>query len=157
LAELLGKARHEISEIHGKLTTRVTIERAPDAPLPRIHDFLARTRGLALVGKLGPTGKPEWDSRYTDVELKGSFDPATGQTGVKLTLLDEDPIASLRLRTTLPVATLIHHPERAEASLRDTQVSLHLAVPRRAVTSFASLPSFVRSRIPLLAGDVQLD
>jgi translocation and assembly module TamB len=147
-----------LSEVRGKLTTRFTVERAPGGRLPRVHDFLARTRGLAVAGpKDGPGERPEWDSRYTDVELKFSFDPASGGTSAKITLLDDQPIISLRARAVLDIPLLLDHPELRAAALRKTPISGHLSIPRRAFTSFASLPSFVRDRLPILGGEVKVE
>lgn len=138
------------SEIRGKLSTRAVISRKPEARLPSVRDFVARTRGLSIASA------PEWDSRSTDVKLEGKFSGNTGDTDVKVTLLDHAEIASVGLKTTLDLATLLDHPERRLASLRSAALSGEINVPRRAVSAFASLPSFVRARLPPLAGEVQL-
>jgi translocation and assembly module TamB len=151
----LGPVEMVLGEVRGKLTTRADLERLPGARFPSVKHLLARTRGLEVAG-LGDE-KPEWESRQMDVEVRGSFDPASGATSARLTLLDGSPIATLGGRAALDPAAFLDHPERRAELLRKTPVQLTLAVPRRAIGAFGTLPSFVRDHLPPLAGDVAVD
>jgi translocation and assembly module TamB len=142
----------------GTLTTSVTLERAPGALLPSFHDLSVKTEGLEVAG-VG------FRSLHTDLEITGaSLNAATGAAEATLSLRDDGPLASLHLTTTLDLPALLGPPEARWASLRRTPFHGRVSVPRRAVTAFAGLPSFVTERVPLLggygdtlAGDVQLD
>ncbi|APR88204.1 Hypothetical protein A7982_13553 [Minicystis rosea] len=146
-----------LSDIRGKLSTVAVIERRPGAKLPSVKNFVARTRGLAVAGLIDSnTEKPAWSSLSTDVELRGSFDPVSGVTGAKVTLTDGSPIASVGARATLDVASFLDHPERRWDLLRVAPIEVSLNIPRRAIGAFGTLPSFVRERLPPLAGEIEL-
>jgi translocation and assembly module TamB len=147
-----------LSEVRGKLGAKATIERRPGERLPSVRDLLARTRGLELAGLVDEhTEKPAWESRSMDVEIKGSFDAASGVTGARVALDDGSTIASVGGRATLDVPALLDHPEQRWNLLRKAPITMHVSVPRRAVGAFGTLPSFVRERLPPLAGDVEID
>ena len=157
LSWLAQTAAGSLSDVRGKVTARATVERAPDAPLPSVRGLSVKTRGLALTG-VG------WRSLHTDVELGGAMDAATGVTEATLSILDDAVLASARLDVTLDLPALLGAPERRWASLRRVPLHGWAQVPRRAVTAFSGLPSFVTERLPwltgygdTLVGDVQLD
>ncbi|MFT3766019.1 MAG: translocation/assembly module TamB domain-containing protein [Minicystis sp.] len=146
-----------LSEVRGKLTTRAVIERRPGWKLPSVKGFMARTRGLEVAGPMNfGAEKPEWESRSVDLEVRGSFDPASGVAGAKVTVMDGSPIASVGARATLDIPAFLDHPERRFELLRGAPIEVNVSVPRRAVGAFGTLPSFVRERLPPLAGEVEL-
>lgn len=158
VARLVPMIDYVASEVRGKLTARVGVERRPGARFPSMRHLLARTRGLEIAGPIdAATDRPEWESRSVDVEIKGSFDPASGVMGARFALDDGSPIISLGGRATLDPDTLIDHPERRWDIIRRTPVLLKLTIPRRAVGAFGTLPTFVRKYLPPLGGEVQLD
>ena len=149
-----------LSEVHGKLTTRATIERKPGARFPSVTEFLAKTAGLRIIGPKGLLSeRPEWDSLRTDVEVRGRFDADAGVAGGVVRLEDEaDPdnkeIGEAAVGATLDLPTLLDHPEQRDALLRRTPLTGRVEIKRRKITGFSALPSFIRDRIPALAGEV---
>jgi translocation and assembly module TamB len=147
-----------LSDIRGKLTTRATIERRPGAPLPTVRGFLVKTHGLQVAGAkplLG--GAPAWESRSMDVEVRGSLDTATGVATTAVTLFDGGKMLGTDVSATLDLPAILGTPEQRLASLRKAPLSGHISIPRRAVKSFKTLPSFIAQQIPPVQGDVQLD
>src|SRR5262249_24195976 len=101
-----------LSEVRGKLTTRITVERAPGARLPSVTNFLAQTHGLEVAGPKGLlSDRPAWDSLYSDVKVSARFLADSGVAGAKVELLDphdeSNPvIASVGVGATLDLPTL---------------------------------------------------
>ena len=151
-----------LSEVRGKLTTRVTVERGPGARLPSVTKLLVQTHGLEIAGPKGLLSeRPEWDSLYSDVKITGGFQADTGVAGVKVQLLDpsdgQNPvIAEVAVSATVDAVTLLDHPERRLEILRRVPLTGRVDVKRRNITAFSALPSFVRDAIPTLAGEVQV-
>jgi translocation and assembly module TamB len=146
-----------VPEMRGKLTTRVTVERAP-GKLPVLKSFFARTLGLSVTSK-------DWVSAHTDLELTGALDPTTGEAKARLAILDEGTLGALSVETKLDVPGLVDHPDTALDAVRKAPMHVRFEVPRRPVTAFAGLPTFVTRSLPLLTGedgetvggDLQLD
>ncbi|HZF54073.1 MAG TPA: translocation/assembly module TamB domain-containing protein [Polyangiaceae bacterium] len=146
-----------LSSIGGKLTTRFRVERQPGERLASVRDLVVRTKALAVAGPEDPeTEKPAWESRSVDFELTGGLDSQTGKTEVKLSVLDPNPLLEVSSSTELDLKTLIDRPQAMNASLRKTPFQMHVAIPRRSVTSFASIP-FVKENMPPIVGDVRVD
>jgi translocation and assembly module TamB len=106
----------------------------------------------------GPQGllaeTPTFESRHLDIELHGKYDAPTGSAAVTLALKDPAPLLAASLSTRLDLKALVDHPTRAWSTLRAGPVAGSVDIPRRAVRSFASLPSFVAENLPPLEGDV---
>jgi translocation and assembly module TamB len=134
-----------VPELHGKLTTRVKVERAPGARLPTVKSFFARTKGLAVVDA-------NWQSLHTDVQIDASLDGSSGETDAKVTVLDGDPLASVAVGAKLDLLTLLDHPEQRWASIKRAPLRGSVTIPRRAITAFSGLPSFVTDALPILTG-----
>jgi translocation and assembly module TamB len=145
-----------VSSVRGKLTARATVERAPGQRLPSVTDLLARTRGLEVDGPIGDAG-PDWESHIVDVEVKGSLDGVTGKTRARVAIDDGVEVGSIGASATLDLPVLIDHPDQRWASLQKAPLSATVRIPRRSVSAFGSLPSFVRKALPPLDGDVELN
>lgn len=138
------------SDVRGKLTARATVARRSGARLPSVRELLVRTRGLQVAGQ-------GWESRSVDVELKGSLDAASGRTQARVSVRDDSTIVFARADATLDLPALLDRPDLRWASLRSAPLSARLIIPRRAVSAFKTLPTFVRGRLPPLDGEVRLD
>jgi translocation and assembly module TamB len=144
-------------DLRGSLTTRFVVERASGARLPTLHSLLVRTRGLVVLAS-------GWSSEHLDAEITGSLDGTTGAAITSVAVIDGGTLATLSLRAALPLSALLDHPDQREELLRRTTLQARLEVPKRAVSAFAGLPTFVTDRLPLLtglggdalAGDVEL-
>lgn len=146
-----------LSTIEGKLTTRFRMERQPGERLASVRDLIVRTRGLTVAGPESPdTHQPTWESRSIDFEATGGFDSQTGRTEMTFSVLDPDPLLEVSAATELDLESLLDRPQVMQAALRKTPFRVHVAVPRRSVRSFASIP-FVKESMPPIAGDVRLD
>src|SRR5262249_6463170 len=117
-----------------------------------------RTRSLAVAAatKFGED-KPAWESRHIDIQLDGDLDAKTGKTSAAVSLFDTQLIGRASVDTTLDLAALVDHPSLWLAMLTETPLEAQLVVPRRPVSSFASLPSVVAEKLPRMTGDVELD
>ncbi|WP_437668721.1 translocation/assembly module TamB domain-containing protein [Sorangium sp. So ce131] len=157
LAQLMPIARF-VSEVHGKLTTRFRISRAPGEPFPSLHDVLVRTQGLALAGP-HPLGaeRPAWESRSIDVQLRGALDGPTGKATASLTLYDGGLLGDASGSIDLDLAALAGPSAGRWASLLGSPIAANVSIPRRAFSAFATLPSFVRDALPPLGGEVRVD
>lgn len=147
-----------LSDVRGKLTTRFGVARAPGERFPSVRGLVARTRGLTLAGPQGLGDEhPAWESRSIDAQLKGSLDGATGKAEATLTLFDGELLGDLSASIDLDLITLADHPERRWESLRASRIAGHLAIPRRAVSSLRTLPTFAHRFLPPIAGEVRID
>jgi translocation and assembly module TamB len=148
------------SEVRGKLSTRFTVERAEARRFPSIHDLSIRTNNIQVIGppSVDPASPgPAWASTDVDLQIKGNLDGESGHADASLTLYDGEILGDVSLQTTLDLATLLDQPTRRWASLKAAPIEGRLSVPRRKVASFSTLPSFLRDRIPPLAGEIRLD
>jgi translocation and assembly module TamB len=146
-----------LSEIAGKVTTRLRVERKLGERLASVRDLLVKTRGLTVAGPESPeTEKPTWESRSIDVEVTGGYDSETGKTEAKLALFDPKPVVTVSTAIQVDVPALLDRPAAREASLRSAPMMVHVAIPRRTIGSFASLP-FVKDSLPPIAGEIQMD
>ncbi|WP_159397353.1 translocation/assembly module TamB domain-containing protein [Sorangium cellulosum] len=157
LAQLMPIGRF-VSEVHGKLTTRFRISRAPGEPFPSLHDVLVRTQDLALAGP-HPLGaeRPAWESRSIDAQLKGALDGATGKATAALTLYDGGLLGDASGSIDLDLAALTGPSAGRWASLLGSPIAANVAIPRRPFSAFATLPSFVRDVLPPLGGELRVD
>jgi translocation and assembly module TamB len=136
-----------LPDLRGKLTTRVTVERSAEAKIPTVKSFFAQTKGLEIIAD-------KWDSHHTDLKVEGALDGTTGETRAKLAVLDTDPLdplASVEVKTTLDLPASLD-PKRRNESLLRAPLHGEIHVPRRPITAFAGLPSFVTDALPLLTG-----
>ena len=134
-----------VPELHGKLTTRITVDRAPGARLPTVTSFFARTKGLAVITS-------DWRSLHTDVQVDAKVDGTSGETEATVTVLDGEALASVALGAKLDLPTLLDHPDQRWTSIKRAPLRGSVSIPRRAITAFAGLPSFVTDRLPVLTG-----
>lgn len=148
----------EISGIAGRVSAALQVVRDPAARFPSVHDLLIKTHGLTVRGALSPTTRaPTWMSTALNVAISGDFDGETGRTRGGIAVLDDQVLLDLSAAATLDLPALLGDPARRARALRETQIAGHLAIPRRSVESFGSLPSFVRDQLPAMSGEVQLD
>lgn len=146
-----------LGEVSGRLGTSFSIERPDGQRFVSVRDLDVRTRDLVIAGPVGfGEDKPAWESRRMDVALSGSLNGATGATDVTLSLLDRSTIAELSVHVNLDLPTLVDDPKKRRASLLASRGTAELAIPRRTVRSFRTLPSALRDVIPPLAGEVAL-
>ncbi|MEZ4313131.1 MAG: translocation/assembly module TamB domain-containing protein [Polyangiaceae bacterium] len=150
-----------ISEITGIAAVKATIERAPGERFLSIHDLKARTHYLTIVGP-EPEPSPDgtevspWASRDIDIEAQADLDSVTGEARLALQLYDEALVAGLAFATTLDLPALLD-PARRRRALLTTPVAGTASIPRREIARFRTLPTFIRDRIPSLAGDLAAD
>src|SRR5207244_649831 len=69
---------------------------------------------------------------------------------------DDALLAKVEASALLDPAALLD-PERRPTALLTTPVAGHVAVGRRKIEAFRSLPSFVRDKVPVLAGETAID
>lgn len=157
LARLAPPGVLPLSEIGGKMTARLRVERKAGERLPSVRDVLVRSRGLVVAGPESPeTERPTWESRSVDFELKGGVDSKTGMVEARLALLDPNPLVVVDTSIDVDLPTLLDRPAAREMHIRSAPIMVHVAVPRRAVRSFEPLP-FVKGKMPPLEGDVRVD
>ncbi len=143
-----------LSDVKGRLGLRATIDRARGERFANLKDVLFRTRGLELAGPqpIG-TDAPAWESRHVDVEFRGAFDGQSGSTQAALELVDDQPLMKIQTAATLDLQTLADRPEERWASIRKTNMSLEIEVPRRKLSALTRLPSFIADKLPPLSGE----
>jgi translocation and assembly module TamB len=146
-----------VSELSGWLSTRLDILRDPKQRFPSVQDLVMHTRELHIAGRK-PFGAeaPEWESRSIDGLLRGNLNGISGETELGLTLFDEQRLADLAVTAELDLPTLVDNPRRRWASLSSSKLSARLSTPRRALSSFSTLPAFLSEHLPEVAGDVEL-
>lgn len=156
LARLAPPGVLPISDVKGKLTARFKVEHVEGQDLASVRDLFIRTRGLEVAGPQAfGAEKPDWESRLIDVQVKGAFDAESGKTEAQLTLYDGELLGDLTASMDLDVPALLD-PKRRGATLQKTPIAAHLSIPRRAITSFESLPS-AKGSMPPLEGEVRID
>jgi translocation and assembly module TamB len=92
-----------------------------------------------------------------DVDVRGSLDTTTGVATTAVTLFDGTKMLATDVSATLDLHAILGTPEQRLASLRKAPLSGHVSIPRRAVKSFSTLPSFIAAEVPPMQGDFQLD
>jgi translocation and assembly module TamB len=147
-------------EVHGKLSTRFTLERAEARRFPSIRDLVVRTHNVQVLGPPATSGDrsaPAWSSTDIDLKLEGNLDGESGHAELGLTLYDGELLGDASLSTTLDLAKLVDRPDARWAAIKSAPIEGRLSVPRRALSSFRTLPTFLRDRIPPLSGDLRVD
>jgi len=112
-----------------------------------------------LAGKVNRLHEehPEWESRAIDAQLKGSLDGATGKAEATLTLFDGELLGDVSASLDLDLPALADHPARRWQNLLGAPIAGRISIPRRAVSSFRTLPAFARQYLPPIQGEVRLD
>lgn len=147
-----------ISDISGSLTTKLTVAREAKTRFPSIKDLSLRTKRLELIGPEPlDAERPDWESRFIDVQIRGDVDGKTGKTTAQLTLWDGGLLGDLSVSADLDLATLMDHPGYRLASIAESPMQARLAIPRRTMASLNTLPSFLRERLPPLSGEIRFD
>ena len=158
LARLSPAVSVWLSDVQGKLTAQFGVTRASGERFPSVQNLVARTRGLELAGPQDLREElPEWESRAIDAQLKGSVDGATGKAEATLTLFDGELLGDVSATLDLDLPALADHPERRWQSLRASPVAGRIAIPRRSVSSFRTLPTFAHGYLPPIHGEVRID
>ncbi len=148
------------SEIRGRLSTRFIVERAEARRFPSIRDLLLRTNNVTVLGP--PSADPAkpgpaWSSKDIDLQIKGNLDGESGHADASLTLYDGELLGDVSLQTTLDLARLVDQPAQRWAAIKGSPIEGRLSIPRRKISSFSTLPTFLRDRIPPFAGDLRVD
>jgi translocation and assembly module TamB len=147
-----------LSDVRGRLSTHLEVSRAAGQRFVSVRDLSIRTRGLELAGPQSPfEDAPAWASRGIDFAVTGSVDGATGKTSARVALTDPNGLlAEVEGSADLDLATVLYDPRRRMDSIEGSRFSASFSMPRRSMRSFATLPNFVKDKLPPLAGSLQL-
>jgi len=147
-----------LSDVQGRLSTHLEVARPAGQRFVSVRDFSIRTRGLEIAGPQSPLEEaPAWASRGIDFAVTGSVDGATGKTSARVALSDPNGLlAEVEGHADLDLATVIDDPRRRMESIAASRFAASFSMPRRNMSAFATLPTFVKDKLPPLAGDVQL-
>ena len=146
-----------LEELSGLVDLSIDLERATGSRYPSLRDLRLVTKGLRITPRHESGQKPAWSTDGLDVDFDAKLDGATGDASANLALLDPTVLTELTLRSRLDLDSWLGVSHALGDPLRDTALSAELHVPRRPWSAFAALPEPLRSRLPPVQGDLQLD
>jgi translocation and assembly module TamB len=147
-----------LSDVQGRLSTHLEVARPVGQRFVSVRELSLRTRGLEVAGPQSPLDEaPAWASRGIDFAITGSVDGATGETSARVALSDQTGLlAEVEGKADLDLATVVDDPRRRMESIAASRFSASFTMPRRNMSAFATLPTFVKEKLPPVAGDVQI-
>jgi translocation and assembly module TamB len=158
VARLVPAAGLLVSDVRGKLGARFDVARKPGQRFVSVRELFARTTGLEVAGPQAFGAEaPAWESRKLDVQLNADVDGVTGESTLRAALFDGEVVADASIAMTLDFPGFVDRPKDRWALLRRSKLAGRLSIPRRRVSSFVTLPSFLLDKVPALSGEIRAD